>query len=117
LLALGAGGIFGPYPSATEIDVDKEALHASDPLVEPASTNLSTFAASGGKLLFFHGDSDPWFSALDTLDYYKSLGPANGGPDKVAEWSRMFLIPGMRHCAGGPGRAQFHIPCAAVNRV
>src|SRR3954470_11867095 len=37
LLALGKGGIFGPYPTATEIDVDKEALHASDPLVEPAS--------------------------------------------------------------------------------
>jgi len=70
LLAMESSGIFGPYPTATEIDVDKEALHASDPLVEPASTNLSTFSGSGGKLIFFHGDSDPWFSALDTLDYY-----------------------------------------------
>ena len=79
LLAHCTGGIFGPYTTATEIDVDKEALHASDPLVEPASTNLSTFSANGGKLLFFHGDSDPWFSPLDTLDYYKSLAAANGG--------------------------------------
>lgn len=58
LLALGDHGLFGPYPTAINIDVDKEALHASDPLVEPASTNLSTFSQSGGKLIFFHGDSD-----------------------------------------------------------
>jgi feruloyl esterase len=117
LLALGAGGIFGPYTTATEIDVDKEALHASDPLVEPASTNLSTFSGNGGKLLFFHGDSDPWFSPLDTLDYYKSLAGANGGADKVAEWSRMFLVPGMAHCGGGPSLDRFDMLSAVVNWV
>ena len=46
LLALGTNGIFGPYTTATTIDVDKEALHASDALVEPASTNLSTFSGN-----------------------------------------------------------------------
>jgi hypothetical protein len=115
LLALGTGGIFGPYPTATEIDVDKEALHASDPLVEPASTNLSTFSASGGKLLFFHGDSDPWFSPLDTLEYYNSLAAANGEADKVAGCSRIFLVPGMGHCGGGPALDQFDMLSAVVN--
>jgi len=117
LLAPRANGIFGPYTSATEIDVDKEALHASDPLVEPASTNLSTFSGSGGKILFFHGDSDPWFSPLDTLEYYKSLAPTNGGADKVAEWSRMFLVPGMGHCGGGLALDQFDMLGAVVNWV
>jgi pimeloyl-ACP methyl ester carboxylesterase len=117
LLALGAKGIFGPYTTATEIDVDKEALHASDPLVEPASTNLSTFSGQGGKLLFFHGDSDPWFSPLDTLAYYKSLAAANGGADKVAEWSRLFLVPGMAHCGGGPALDRFDMLGAVVNWV
>jgi feruloyl esterase len=117
LLALGPRGIFGPYPTATEIDVDKEALHASDPLVEPASTNLSTFSMNGGKLIFFHGLSDPWFSPLDTLEYYKSLAPANGGADKVAEWSRIFLVPGMAHCGGGPALDQFDMLGAVVNWV
>ena len=88
LLALGKNGLFGPYTTATELDVDKAALHASDPLVEPASTNLSTFSLNGGKLIFFHGDSDPWFSPLDTLGYYQSLAATNGGAEKVAEWSR-----------------------------
>ncbi len=117
LLAMHSGGMFGPYPTATEIDVDKEAMNASDPLVEPAATNLSTFSGNGGKLIFFHGDSDPWFSPLDTLHYYQSLGPANGGADKVAQWSRIFLVPGMSHCAGGPSLDQFDMLGAVVNWV
>ncbi|MEO6817928.1 MAG: tannase/feruloyl esterase family alpha/beta hydrolase, partial [Edaphobacter sp.] len=117
LLAMGAHGIFGPYPTATTIDVDKETLQASDPLVEPASTNLSTFSGSGGKLVFFHGDSDPWFSPLDTLGYYKSLATDNGGSEKVAEWSRLFLVPGMSHCGGGPSLDHFDMLTAVVNWV
>jgi hypothetical protein len=117
LLTLGRNGLFGPYPTATEIDVDKEALQVSDPLVEPASTNLSTFSGSGGKLLFFHGDSDPWFSPLDTLGYYQSLAATNGGADKVAAWSRLFLVPGMAHCGGGPALDRFNMLDAVVNWV
>jgi hypothetical protein len=117
LLAIGRNGLFGPYTTATELDVDKAALHVSDPLVEPASVNLSTFSLNGGKLIFFHGDSDPWFSALDTLDYYKSLGAANGGSDRVAQWSRIFLVPGMAHCGGGPSLDHFDMLSAVLNWV
>jgi feruloyl esterase len=117
LLALGANGLFGPYTTATEIDVDKLALRASDPLVEPASTNLSTFSLSGGKLIFFHGDSDPWFSPLDTLGYYKSLTETNGGAEKVSAWSRIFLVPGMAHCGGGPSLDHFDMLSAVVDWV
>ncbi len=117
LLVLGKNGLFGAYTTATELDVDKAALHASDPLVEPTSTNLSTFSRNGGKLIFFHGDSDPWFSPLDTLQYYKSLAGANGGAEKVAEWSRMFLVPGMAHCGGGPALDRFDMLTAVVNWV
>ena len=117
LLALGRSGLFGPYTTATELDVDKAALTASDPLVEPASTNLSTFSLSGGKLIFFHGDSDPWFSALDTLGYYKSLATRNGGAAKVAEWSRIFLVPGMSHCGGGASLDHFDMLSAVVDWV
>ncbi len=117
LLALGPNGLFGPYTTATEIDVDKLALHASDPLVEPASTNLSTFSLNGGKLIFFHGDSDPWFSPLDTLGYYRSLAETNGGAEKVAAWSRIFLVSGMAHCAGGPSLDHFDMLSAVVDWV
>lgn len=117
LLALGPAGIFGPYTIATELDVDKAALHASDPLVEPASTNLTTFSLHGGKLIFFHGDSDPWFSPLDTLGYYKSLAETNGGAERVSEWSRIFLVPGMAHCGGGPSLDHFDMLSAVVDWV
>jgi Tannase and feruloyl esterase len=116
LLAMGTRGIFGPYTTATELDVDKEVLHDSDPLVEPASTNLSTFSLNG-KLIFFHGDSDPWFSPLDTLGYYQSLAATNGGAGKVSEWSRMFLVPGMAHCGGGPALDHFDMLSAVVDWV
>ena len=117
LLALGANGLFGPYTTATELDVDKAALHVSDPLVEPASTNLSTFTLNGSKLIFFHGDSDPWFSAVDTLGYYQSLAATNGGAEKVSEWSRLFLVPGMAHCGGGPALDHFDMLTAVVKWV
>jgi feruloyl esterase len=102
---------------ATELDVDKAALHASDPLVEPASTNLTTFSLHGGKLIFFHGDSDPWFSPLDTLGYYNSMSEANGGLDRVSAWSRIFLVPGMEHCGGGPSLDRFDMLSAVVDWV
>lgn len=117
LLAPRSAGLFGPYTTTATIDVDREALHASDPLVEPAGTNLSTFSANGGKLIFFRGDSDPWLSPLDTYDYYKSLATANGGAEKVAEWSRFFFVPGMAHCGCGPALDQFDMLSAVVNWV
>ncbi|MGH9608001.1 MAG: tannase/feruloyl esterase family alpha/beta hydrolase [Terracidiphilus sp.] len=117
LLNLGSRGLFGPYTTATTIDVYKEALHASQPLVDPAATNLSTFSGDGGKLIFFHGDSDPWFSPLDTLGYYQSLAADNGGAAKVEEWSRLFLVPGMAHCGGGPSLDHFDMLTAIVNWV
>ena len=42
-----------------------------------AWTNLSTFRGHGGKLIFLHGLSDPWFSAQDTVQYYERLGRDN----------------------------------------
>jgi Tannase and feruloyl esterase len=82
ILSPGAG-IFGPPTTAMEVDVEKEALADAQPLVDSMSVNLTTFAAHGGKLIFYHGDSDPWFSPLDTFDYYKDMVAANGVPRSV----------------------------------
>jgi feruloyl esterase len=104
-----AGGLnpVGPPFTATAMDVDARAeAAAADPQAQLASTwdwtNLDTFSSRGGKLLFFHGVSDPWFSALDTVDYYERMTRANGGASVVTGWSRLFLVPGMGHCGGGP---------------
>ena len=110
-------GIFGPPPTATEIDVDSQALKATQPLVDSTDTNLSTFAAHGGKLIFYHGDSDPWFSPLDTFNYYKAMAAANGGLESVEKWSQFYFVAGMSHCAGGRSLDQFDLLGALSNWV
>jgi feruloyl esterase len=109
--------IFGPYTTAMTLDVDKEALNDAQPLVDSMSTNVTTFAADGGKIIFYHGVSDPWFSPLDTLNYYKAMADANGGPDAASKWSQMYLVPGMGHCGGGPALDQFDLLGAIVDWV
>jgi len=68
---------------------------------------LAAFRARGGRLLIFHGTADPIFSALESIDYYQRLARNNGGPDAAARWVRLFLVPGMNHCAGGPATDSF----------
>jgi feruloyl esterase len=109
----GIPGLLNPGPSpvggptvATTQDVDAEAAVAdNNPTARIGDSyswvNLNSFSSHGGKLIFYHGVSDPWFSAKDTIDYYQRMTAANGGQSKVKDWSRLFLSPGMGHCAGG----------------
>ena len=111
----------GPSPTGTQMDVDAEAAIAHDAREmagdTDAWTNLSSFRAHGGKLIFYHGASDPWFSALDTIGYYERLS-ADNGPGPVADWSRLFLVPGMGHCRGGEATLdQFDMVSAIVEWV
>ena len=89
----------------TDMDVDDEAIKAATPAAFVGDTAywtlLNTFSGHGGKLIFYHGVSDSWFSAQDTARYYEQLVKDNGGEEKVTQWSRLFLVPGMGHCGGG----------------
>ncbi len=81
-------------------------------------TNLSTFFSRGSKLIFFHGWGDPWFSALDTVDYYERMAQASGGMERVrAQSSRLFAVPGMGHCASGSTLDRFDMLGALVDWV
>ena len=111
----------GPSPTGTTMDVDAEASVAHDARSmagdSNAWTNLSGFVAHGGKLIFYHGVSDPWFSARDTVDYYERLAQDNKSGN-LQGWSRLFLVPGMGHCGGGAATLdQFDMVDAIVNWV
>ena len=113
--------MFGRPNTAMTVDVDAlERQAAGDPveaLTDTTWTNLTSFAAHGGKLIFFHGLSDPVFSPYDTLRYYNEMAKANGGADEVRNWSRIFLVPGMNHCGGGPALDKFDALGAVVKWV
>ena len=126
----GIPGLLSPGPSplgapttATTIDIDaQEATADNNPTARIGDSytwvNLDSFSSHGGKLLFYHGLSDPWFSAKDTIDYYQRMTMANGGSSKVTDWSRLFLAPGMGHCSGGSATLDsFDMLSAAVNWV
>lgn len=98
----------GPPNFAVEIDLEsREASVQADQsqqLIDTYNwTNLSVFAGRGGKQIFYHGMSDPWFSASDTVGYFERLMKDNGGAEQASNFSRLFLVPGMGHCSGGPG--------------
>ena len=71
-------------------------MNATDP-------NLKAFFAHDGKLLMYHGWSDPNVSTLNTIKYYNSVVDTMGGEAKTMNNIRLFLEPGMGHCGGGEG--------------
>lgn len=72
---------------------------ASVDFMEATSTDLDALKKNGGKIIIFHGASDPVFSMNDTIDYYTQLTARYG--TKTADFARLFLVPGMNHCGGG----------------
>jgi feruloyl esterase len=74
-------------------------LDATDP-------DLSRLAAHGGKVILYHGWNDPAISPANTIAYYKSVEDKMGA-QKVASFMRLYMVPGMEHCAGGPGASSF----------
>ena len=118
------GGSNPVGPAFTDIGMDVDAAvdrARADPAESLSATsqwtNLNTFSGGGGKLIFWHGVSDPWFSALDTVDYYERMTKANSGPEPVRNWSRLYLAPGMGHCGGGPSLDTFDALTAIVRWV
>ena len=89
------------------------------PLVEPAlrRTCIDIFRGWRQESSSSMETVIPGSRLLDTLNYYQSLAAASDGAKKVSEWSRMFLVPGMRHCGGGPALDQFDMLSAVVKWV
>ena len=107
-------------PIDVDIDtlVDRVRDNEEQTLTDTTWTNLSSFFGHGGKIVFYHGTSDPVFSPFDTLAYYERMAKDNGGLDQVESSSRFFFVPGMNHCAGGPAALDnFDMLSAVVNWV
>jgi hypothetical protein len=80
-----------------------------------SSTDLSAYQRRGGKLIIVHGASDPVFSINDTIGWWNQVNQANGR--SAADFVRLFAVPGMNHCSGGPATDRFDAFTALVNWV
>lgn len=109
--ATGGGGMVGLTPllfgnrkiDVTKLTVGDVAVARSSAFAkeyEAVDPDLRRFVASGGKLILWHGQSDPGPSPVGTADYYKAVGAKVPQADDSV---RLFMAPGVGHCRGGPG--------------
>ncbi|UZJ57894.1 tannase/feruloyl esterase family alpha/beta hydrolase [Pseudomonas sp. KU26590] len=100
--SLGTG--FEPRRFDFDHDLDRLDAQLSSTLNANAA-DLSTFARGGGKLLMYTGLADPAVPFAEVVHYYDrvvaSTGKAKGEGEE--DFARLFLVPGMGHCVGGPG--------------
>jgi feruloyl esterase len=120
------GASFG-YPASAinyaNFDFNKDVDKVDDALAEPLnadSTDLSDFKQRDNKLIMYHGWADPVIPSQSSINYFNALVDHNGQDDdgfqqvrfepngdnnlrKTQEYARLFMVPGMYHCLGGPG--------------
>ena len=89
-------------------DLEKEiaASDAAVGFINAMSPDLSRFQAHGGKLLIYHGWADAVVSPGNTVNYFDSVLKKMGA--STSNTARLFMVPGMQHCAGGPGPSQMN---------
>ncbi len=86
-----------------DFDRDLEYANRKIGYVSAIDHDLSAFKRSGGKLLLYAGWSDPILPGGDPIHYYEEVTHAMGGRDETESFARLFMMPGVGHCAGGPG--------------
>ncbi|MGC4050121.1 MAG: tannase/feruloyl esterase family alpha/beta hydrolase [Paludibaculum sp.] len=83
-------------------------------VVASNSPDLRSFRAHGGKMIQYHGWADAAISPYGSINYYEKVrsflsrfpDPRAKDPE-IASFYRLFLVPGMGHCAGGIGPNSF----------
>ncbi len=94
------GPTYGAYDF--DYDVDPPRLAMMEVLYSASNHDLRAFKKSGGKLIMYHGLQDS-IPPEGLIDYYETAERVIGSPSAMRDFARMFFIPGMNHCYGGPG--------------
>jgi hypothetical protein len=86
-------------------DFDKDVAYLDDklgPIRNAVNPDLSKLKDRGGKLIIYHGWSDPGISPVNSVNYYTSVVDKMGQKE-TDSFLRLYMAPGMQHCGGGPG--------------
>lgn len=83
------------------------------PVFNSTSTDLHEFQSRHGKLIMFMGWQDPVGAAPEAINYYDGVEARASGSTaaerrkQTQAFLRLYMVPGMAHCAGGPGATNF----------
>lgn len=91
-------------------DVYKEA--AMSFMTPPNPTDMKKLRDKGGKIMVYHGVSDSIFSIHDTQAWFNGAQKNTG-----KNFAKLYPIPGMGHCSGGPATDQFDMLTPLVKWV
>jgi len=104
----------GPgFALGLDIDTALAELYATDAtyteaamsfMTPPNPTDMSAVRDRGGKILIYHGVADPIFSVSDSEAFVQGVNRNSRG--QADQFLRLFNVPGMGHCSGGPSTDQ-----------
>jgi hypothetical protein len=81
----------------------RESQRKFNEVIGTDDDNIQLFRKRGGKMIIWHGEADQLIFPRGTLNYYQRLLNGNGGAKHVEDFARLFMAPGVGHCAGGAG--------------
>jgi hypothetical protein len=94
-------------PMKFDVNRDPASLARARKLYDATSFDLRAFNKRGGKMLMWHGLADAAILASSSVGYYDGVEKLMGGRAATQDFFRLFLVPGVHHCAGGPGLTDF----------
>jgi feruloyl esterase len=86
-----------------DVTTDLAAINRVMPELRADDPNVKAFKDRGGKIIMYQGWLDPAVAARMTIAYYSTVEKAMGGETKTRDFMRLFMLPGVHHCGGGPG--------------
>jgi feruloyl esterase len=96
-------------------DTDPELLDRWSHLADATDIDMRAFRENGGKLIMTYGWGDQILQPMMGVNYYEKAVTANG--PNGTDFMRLFMVPGMSHCAGGIGPDQNDAITAVIDWV